>query len=62
MLQGMEQTLQVEVEDVGDMVLLLHMMKKMGVPEVIDRYIPRHWKQEGLDWRIGVRSCIITFD
>ena len=46
----MEQTPQVEVEDGGDMVLLLHMMKKMGVPEVIDRYLPRHWTQEGLDW------------
>jgi transposase len=46
----MEQKPQVEVEDVGDIVLLLHMMKKMGVSEVIDRHIPRHWKQEGLDW------------
>lgn len=25
-------------------------MKKMGVPEVIDRSMPRHWKQEGLAW------------
>lgn len=50
MLRGMEQKPQVAVEDVGDIVLLLPMMKKMGVPEVIDRAIPRHWKQEGLDW------------
>ncbi|SRR5713226_1306275 len=50
MLRGMEQKPQVEVEDVGDIVLLLHMMKKMGVPEVLDRSMPRHWKQEGLDW------------
>src|SRR2546426_8435324 len=25
-------------------------MIKMGLPEVLDRHIPRHWKQRGLSW------------
>jgi transposase len=25
-------------------------MVKMGLPEVLDRHIPRHWRQRGLSW------------
>src|SRR5437899_1700974 len=25
-------------------------MVKMGLPEVLDRHLPRHWKQRGLSW------------
>jgi len=22
----------------------------MGLPEILDQYLPRHWKQPGLSW------------
>jgi transposase len=25
-------------------------MMNMGLPEVLDQHLPRHWKQEGLSW------------
>jgi transposase len=37
-------------ERVDDVALLIGQMVKMGVPEVLDRHIPRHWKQRGLSW------------
>ena len=37
-------------ERVDDVVLLLGQMVKMGLPEVLDRHIPRHWTQRGLSW------------
>lgn len=37
-------------ERIDDVVLLLHMMMQMGLPEVLNQHLPRHWKQEGLDW------------
>ncbi len=37
-------------ERVDDMALLLGQMIKMGLQEVLDRYIPRHWNQRGLSW------------
>src|ERR671926_1834633 len=30
--------------------LLLGQMVKMGLPEILDRHIPRHWTQRGLSW------------
>jgi transposase len=30
--------------------LLIGQMVKMGLPEVLDRHIPCHWKQRGLRW------------
>jgi transposase len=30
--------------------LLIGQMIKMGLPEVLDRHIPRHWTQRGLSW------------
>ena len=35
------------VDDVG---LLIGQMVKMGLPEILDRHIPRHWTQQGLSW------------
>jgi transposase len=35
-------------ERVDDVALLIGQMVKMGLPEVLDRHIPRHWKQRGL--------------
>ena len=37
-------------ERVDDVVLLLGQMVKMGLPEIMDRHIPRHWTQRGLSW------------
>jgi len=37
-------------ERVDDVALLIGQMVKMGVPEVLDRHIPRHWTQRGLSW------------
>ena len=33
-----------------DVVLLLGQLVKMGLPEILDRHIPRHWTQRGLSW------------
>jgi transposase len=37
-------------ERVDDVALLIAQMVAMGLPEVLDRHIPRHWKQRGLSW------------
>jgi transposase len=37
-------------ERVDDVALLIGQMIKMGLPEVLDRHIPRHWTQRGLSW------------
>ena len=35
-------------ERIDDVALLIGQMITMGLPEVLDRHIPRHWKQRGL--------------
>jgi transposase len=47
---------QIISERIDDVVLLLEVMKKMGLPEILNQHLPRHWKQEGLDW--GWVACI----
>ncbi len=42
--------LTVTTERIDDVVLFLHVMMQMGLPELLNRHLPRHWKQEGLDW------------
>jgi transposase len=37
-------------ERVDDVAFLIGQMVKMGLPEVLDRHIPRHWAQRGLSW------------
>src|SRR5215468_9069442 len=37
-------------ERVDDVALLIGQMVKMGLPEVLDRHIPRHWTQRELSW------------
>lgn len=37
-------------ERIDDVALLLGQMIKMGLQEVLDRYIPRHWNQRNLSW------------
>ena len=35
-----------------DVARLIGQMVKMGLPEVLDRHIPRHWTQRGLSWGV----------
>ena len=35
---------------VDDVAFLIGQMVKMGLPEVLDRHIPRHWTQRGISW------------
>jgi transposase len=37
-------------ERVDDVALLSGQMITIGLPDILDRYIPRHWKQRGLRW------------
>ena len=37
-------------ERVDDVALLIGQMVKMGLPDILDRHIPRHWTQRGLSW------------
>lgn len=37
-------------ERVDDVALLVGQMIKMGLQEIVDRFIPIHWKQRGLSW------------
>src|SRR5713101_2555583 len=37
-------------ERVDDVAFLIGQMIKMGLPEVLDRHIPRHWTQRGISW------------
>ena len=39
-------------ERVDDVALLIGQMVKMGLPEVLDRHIPRHWTQRNGRTRI----------
>ena len=46
----MEKKVTVITERIDDIVLLLNVMMHMGLPELLNQYLPRHWKQQGLDW------------
>ena len=46
----MANQLTVVTERIDDVVLLLHVMMKNKMPELLNENLPRHWKQEGLDW------------
>ena len=37
-------------ERVDDVAFLIGQMVKMGLPEVLDRHIPRHWTQRRISW------------
>src|ERR1700704_6147489 len=37
-------------ERVDDVALLIGQMVKMGLPEVLDRHIPCHWRQRRISW------------
>jgi transposase len=46
----MDTELNITTERVDDFVLLIQVMIRLGLPAILDRYIPRHWLQEGLSW------------
>jgi transposase len=46
----MNPPVEVVTERIDDVVLLLHVMMGMGLPELLNAHLPRHWKQSGLDW------------
>jgi transposase len=46
----MNRPVEVITERIDDVVLLLHMMMQMELPELLNAHLPRHWKQVGLDW------------
>lgn len=48
--------LTITTEQIDDFVLLLEVMKQMGLPEIVDRHLPRHWLEEGMSW--GWVTCI----
>jgi len=37
-------------ERVDDVALLIGQRVKMGLPEILDRHIPRHWTQRRIRW------------
>ena len=37
-------------ERIDDLVLLLHVMMRLNLPDILDRHLPRHWRQAGLSW------------
>ena len=45
-----EPQLTVITERIDDIVLLLHVMMQMELPQLLNEHLPRHWKQQGLDW------------
>jgi len=46
----MEKKVTVITERIDDVVLLLNVMMQMGLPTLLSQHLPRHWKQQGLDW------------
>ena len=46
----MNASLNMRSERIDDIVLLLQVMMQMELPELLNKHLPRHWKQEGLDW------------
>lgn len=40
----------VMTERIDDIVLLLHVMMQMSLPQLLNEHLPHHWKQKGLSW------------
>jgi len=58
----MAEPINITSERVDDLVLLLHVMMQMRLPETLNQHLPRHWKQEGLDlgWVAVIWLCYIV--
>ncbi|MBD2309607.1 hypothetical protein H6G17_29720 [Chroococcidiopsis sp. FACHB-1243] len=63
---NMTDALNLTSERIDDVVLLLHQMQRVGLADPLNQHLPRHWKQEGLDWgwvaTIGLCSIISQGD
>jgi transposase len=46
----MRPALNIQSERIDDIVVLLHVMMQMELPQLLNQHLPRHWKQQGLDW------------
>ena len=46
----MKEELHITNERIDDFVVLLRLMQQMELPGILDRYLPRHWLQQGLSW------------
>lgn len=46
----MDNQLTLTTERIDDLVLLLHVMLQVHLPDLLDRHLPRHWLQQGLSW------------
>jgi transposase len=46
----MDNSLTLTTERIDDLVLLLHVMLQVQLPDLLDRHVPRHWLQQGLSW------------
>jgi transposase len=42
-------SVEIETERIDDIVLQMEMMKQMGLPDLLNRHLPRHHKQTGLE-------------
>jgi hypothetical protein len=41
---------EIVIEKVDDIAVLIGQMLKMGLREVLDKHIPKHWKERDLTW------------
>jgi transposase len=46
----MDNQLTLTTERIDDLVLLIHVMLQVQLPDLLDRHLPRHWLQQGLSW------------
>jgi transposase len=46
----MSPQINIQSERIDDIVLLLNVMMQMELPQLLNEHLPRHWKQQGLDW------------
>lgn len=53
---GVLEDLKIRSERADDIPLLLGIMQQMGLDKVIDKHVPKHWKQRDLSWG---KTCII---
>lgn len=49
-MQGIQEKMEIEAENVNDIVVLLGHMKQMNLPGILDQHIKRHQSEEGLSW------------
>src|SRR5260221_146830 len=46
----MDNQLTLTTERIDDLVLLLHVILQVQLPDMLDRHLRRHWLQQGLSW------------